>query len=472
MDRIENRTFDELEVGDSASIVRTLTYKDIELFAVMSGDVNPAHVDEEFAKSDMFNKIIAHGMWGGALISTVLGTQLPGPGTIYLEQTLQFHRPVGLGDTITVTVRVAEKYEDKHRVILACQATNQLGKTVISGTAEVIAPTEKISRERVILPEVKLLEKGRHHRKLIELSQGMEPLRTAVVHPVDTLSLQAVDKAAQAKLIIPVLIGPEPKIRAAAAQAGLDLSPYEIVSTEHSHAAAAHAVAMARERKVHALMRGSLHTDELMEFVNAPQGLRTARRMSHVYAMDVPSMPRPLFLTDAVVNIAPTLEEKRDIVQNAIDLVHALGLELPKVAVLSAQDHITAKLGSTLDAAVLCKMADRGQITGAVLDGPLSFDVAISAEAAKTKGVVSPVAGQADILVVPDAEAGGILAEQLEHLADAQVAGLVIGARVPVIVLSRTDDMMAQLGSCALALLLARHEQSLIKETLSPSSGK
>jgi phosphotransacetylase/acyl dehydratase len=460
MDRIENRTFSELKVGDSASLVRTLSYKDIELFAIMSGDVNPAHVDEQFAKSDMFHRIIAHGMWGGALISTVLGTQLPGPGAIYVGQSLRFRRPVCLGDTVTVTVRVAEMAEEKHRVSLDCQAINQRGEVVISGTAEVVAPTEKISRERVTLPEVKLLERGRHHRQIIEKTRGLAPIRTAVVHPVDTVSLVAAVEAAKAGLIIPIFVGPLAKIRTAAQQAQLDLSEYELVSTEHSHAAAAQAVTMARELKVDALLKGSLHTDELMHFADSQQGLRTARRISHVSAVDVPSFPRLLFITDAAVNIYPTLEEKRDIVQNAVDLAHALGIAMPKVAILSAQETVSAKLSSTLDAAVLCKMADRGQIVGALLDGPLGFDVAVSPEAAKTQGVISAVAGQADIFVVPDLDAGNMLAEQLEHLADAQVAGIVVGARVPVIISDRTDNALTRLSSCALALLLVRHKQA------------
>lgn len=463
MDRIENRTFDELQVGDTASIVRTLTYKDIELFAIMSGDVNPAHVDEEFAKSDMFHRIIAHGMWGGALISTVLGTQLPGPGAIYLGQSLRFRRPVCLDDTITVTVRVAEKVAEKNRITLDCQAINQKGEVVISGTAEVIAPTEKICRDRVILPEVKLLERGRHYRKLIEAARGRAPIRTAVVHPVDALSLFGAIEAANAQLIVPVLIGPASRILAASQQAQLDISSYEIVNTEHSHAAAASAVTMARELKVDALMQGSLDADELMHFVDTQQGLRTARRMSHISALDVPSLPRPLFVTDAVLNIFPTLEEKRDIVQNAIDLVHALSIPVPKVALLSAQHNVSAKLPSTLDAAVLCKMADRGQITGAEIDGPLEFDVAVSSEAAKSRGVVSPVAGQSDIFLVPNLEAGSMLVEQLERLADAQVAGLVVGARVPIILVQRSDNPLTRLGSCALALLLVHHKQELAK---------
>ncbi len=458
MERIENRTFDELKPGDAACLVRTLTHKDIELFAIMSGDVNPAHVDETFARSDMFHKVVAHGMWGGALISTVLGTQLPGPGTIYVDQSLHFRRPVGLGDTITVTVTVKEKRAEKHRVLFDCRATNQDGKEVITGTAEVIAPTEKISRPRTVLPDVELRKKGRRYERLIEMTHGLEPIRTAVVHPVDTPSLLGAIEAARVKLILPVLVGPEAKIRAAAAQAQIDLAPYEIVPTEHSDAAAAEAVAMARAGKVEALMKGALHTDELMHaVVDVEHGLRSARRISHVFAIDAPHYPRPLFVTDAAINVYPTLADKRDIIQNAIDLVHALGIAEPRVAILSAVETVTEKLRSTLDAAALCKMADRRQITGGILDGPLAFDNAVSAEAAATKGIVSPVAGRADIFVVPDLEAGNMLAKQLEYLADAQIAGIVLGARVPIILTSRADKTLARLGSCAIALLLARH---------------
>jgi phosphate acetyltransferase/phosphate butyryltransferase len=459
MDCIENRTFDELKVGETASLARTLTYKDIELFAIMSGDVNPAHVDEAFAKSDMFHKIVAHGMWGGALISTVLGTQMPGPGTIYLNQSLHFGGPVGLGDTITVTLKVAEKKPEKHHVILDCQAVNQHGQIVISGIAEVIAPTEKISRPRIIMPEVELRERGRFHRKLVEMTQGLAPIRTAVLHPVDTVSLLGAIEAARAQLIVPLLIGPEAKIRAAAAQAQLDISPYELISTEHSEAAAVLSVAMARAGKVEALMKGALHTDELMRaVVDADQGLRTARRISHVFVIDAPGYPRPLFVTDAAINVYPTLDDKRDIVQNAIELAHALGIAMPKVAILAAVETVTTKLRSTLDAAALCKMADRGQITGGIIDGPLAFDNAVSVEAAKTKGIVSPVAGQADIFVVPDVEAGNMLAKQLEYLADAEIAGIVLGARVPIILTSRADEALARQCSCAIALLLARRK--------------
>jgi phosphotransacetylase/acyl dehydratase len=453
---IENRTFDEIKVGDSASLVRTLSKEVIELFAAMSGDINPAHVDEDYARSDMFHKIIAHGMWGASLISTVLGTKLPGPGAIYLSQTLYFRHPVTVGDTITVTA----KQEDGHRVSFDCECTNQRGQVVISGSAEGIAPTAKVKRPRATLPEVHLYERGVWYRHLIELTKGLAPIRTAVVHPVDENALLGAIEAAQANLIIPVLVGPQKKIQAVAAAQKVDLSPYKLIATEHSHAAAEQAVALARAGEVEAIMKGSLHTDEFMHAVLAPKiGLATDRRMSHVFVMDVPTYPRPLFLTDAALNIYPDLEAKRDIVQNAIDLAHVLGIEVPKVAILSAVETVSPQIHSTLEAAALCKMADRGQITGGLVDGPLAFDNAVSPEAARTKGIVSPVAGQADILVVPDLEAGNMLAKQLEYLAEAQGAAIVLGARVPIILTSRADSPLVHMASCALTLLMAESKR-------------
>jgi phosphate acetyltransferase len=301
--------------------------------------------------------------------------------------------------------------------------------------------------------------KGRHHQDFVRKAQGLAPLLTAVVHPVDTVSLQGAIEAAKEKLIIPVLVGPETKIRGAAETAGLDISAYKLVPTEHSHAAAAQAVALARDRKVEALMKGSLHTDEFMGAIVREEKLRTDRRMSHVFVIDCPDYPRPLFITDAAINIYPTLEDKVDIVQNAIDLAHALGIAMPKVAILSAVETVSPKIKSTLDAAILCKMADRGQITGGILDGPLAFDNAVSEEAAKTKGIVSPVAGHADIFVVPDLESGNMLAKQLKYLAGAEIAGIVLGARLPVILTSRADKTLARLSSCAIALLLARRRE-------------
>lgn len=463
MDMIENRTFDEIQLGETASLVRTLSKEDIDLFAVMSGDVNPAYVDEEYARSDLFHKIIAHGMWGASLISTLLGTKLPGPGSIYLDQTLSFRKPVSIGDTVTVTVMVTAKEAEQHRVIFDCVCTNQRGEVVMSGSATVIAPTEKVKRPRTILPDVFMHEHGIWYRHLLDLTHGLAPIRMAVVHPVDSNALLGAIEAAQAHLIIPILVGPKDKIQAVALAHEIDLSPYTLVPTEHSHAAAERAVAMARAGEVDAVMKGSLHTDELMHAVLAPGiGLATARRMSHVFVLDVPAYPRPLFITDAALNIYPDLEVKQDIVQNAIDLAHVLGIEAPRVAILSAVETVNPKIHSTLEAAALCKMADRGQITGGVVDGPLAFDNAVSPEAVRTKGIVSPVAGRADILVVPDLEAGNMLAKQLEYLADAETAGIVLGARVPIVLTSRSDSPLAHRASCALALLLAHSKRKNI----------
>ena len=457
---IENRTFDEIEIGQSASLSRTLTRQDIELFAIMSGDVNPAHVDEEFARSDMFHKIIAHGMWGAALISTVLGTELPGPGAIYLGQSLRFRHPVAPGDTVVVSVTVREKDAVKHRVILDCQVTNQLGDVVIDGAAEVIAPTEKISRRRVVLPEVRIEAHGARLRQLIAQAEQHPPIRMAVVYPVDNVSLMGAIEAAKAKLIIPTLIGPPSMIVAAAQAAGLDISGYEIIASPNDRSAAAKAVELAHAGTVDAVMKGALHTDHLMHAVMVDDhGLRTERRISHVFVMDVPSYPRPLLITDAAINIYPDLETKCDIVQNAIDLAQALGIATPKVAILSAVETVTPKIRSTQEAAELCKMAERGQITGGLLDGPLAFDNAVSVEAAKTKGIVSAVAGQADIMVVPDLEAGNMLAKQLEYLAEAEGAGIVLGAKVPIVLTSRADKTLSRIASCAIAILLSQHSR-------------
>jgi phosphate acetyltransferase len=298
---------------------------------------------------------------------------------------------------------------------------------------------------------------GARYRQLMEAARKFDPIRTAIVHPCDAVSLASAMQAMQAGLIVPVLVGPEVKIRKAAVDAGFELNHVELVDAPHSHAAAERAVALAREAKVDALMKGALHTDELMgAVVDKAGGLRTEHRMSHVFALDVPHYPKPLFITDAAVNIAPDLETKRDIIQNAIRLLHALAIPAPKVAILSAVETVSSKIPSTIDAAALCKMADRQQIVGGVLDGPLAFDNAISSEAARTKGIVSVVAGEVDILVVPDLEAGNMLVKQLIYLADAEAAGIVLGARIPIVVTSRADGEVARLASCALAQLLVR----------------
>jgi phosphate acetyltransferase len=291
---------------------------------------------------------------------------------------------------------------------------------------------------------------------LIERCATLEPVSTAVAHPCDESSLTAALEAAEAGLIRPILVGPEGKIRAVAERHGLDIAPYRVIDAPHSHAAAAKAVEIVRAGEAETLMKGSLHTDELMaEVVRKETGLRTERRISHVFIMDVPTYPKPLGVTDAAINIFPDLETKVDIVQNAIDMAHALGVERPKVAILSAVETVTPKIPSTIDAAALCKMAERGQISGALLEGPLAFDNAISREAARVKGIRSEVAGDADILVVPDLEAGNMLAKQLSFLANADAAGIVLGARVPIILTSRADSVRARMASCAVAVCLA-----------------
>jgi phosphotransacetylase/acyl dehydratase len=454
---IENRTFDEIEIGETASLTRTLSRDDIELFAVMSGDVNPAHVDEEYARDSRFHKIIAHGMWGASLISTLLGTKLPGPGAIYLGQTLRFRRPVAVGDTVTVSVKVTAKDPERQRVTFDCECVKQDGDVAISGTAEVIAPTEKISRARRELPEVHLHEHGILFRSLLARTRGLDPIRVAVVHPVDRNALLGAVQAARAGLVVPVLIGPEERIRVAAAAEAVDISEYALVPAEHSHRAAAVAVAMARDGEVDAVMKGSLANQELLQAIVAPDtGLRAGRRMSHVFVIDVPTYPRPLFISDAALNVEPRLEAKLDIVQNAIDLALALGVETPKVAILAAVETVNPRIRSTLEAAALTKMADRGQIVGGIVDGPLAFDNAISPGAAEVKGLVSPIAGAADVLIVPDLESGTMLVKQLQHFADSQSAGVVLGGRVPVVFTNRADSPLEHMVSCALALVIAR----------------
>jgi phosphotransacetylase len=431
----------------------------------MSEDVNPAHVGEEYAKSDIFPKVIAHGMWGGALISAVLGTRLPGPGTIYLTQSLSFHHPVGLGDTVTVRVTVTEKIFEQQQLTLKCECFNQDNDIVIKGTATVIAPIEKVRRPKIVLPEVHLHQHGSHYQQLIEATKDLKPIRVAVVHPCDALSLLGAIEAKRKGVIEPLLVGPAHKIHAAAALAKCSLEGLEIIDVLHSHAAANHAVELVASDKVDAIMKGKLHTDELMQAIVDPKtGLRTERRMSHIFTLDIPTYHKPLFITDAAINIAPDLTDKRDIVQNAVDLLHALGIKMPKVAILSAVETVSAKIASTVDAAGLCKMSDRGQITGAKLDGPLAFDTAISKTAATAKDLISEVAGDADILIAPDLESANMMAKQLIYLAGAESAGIVLGAKVPVILTSRSDGVLSRLASCVLAQLYLHNTEGKMND--------
>ena len=451
-DMIENHPFDEIEIGDRARLTRTLSADEEALFARLSGDLNPIHLEAGFAAGPRS----AHSMWCGALVSAVLGTKLPGPGTVYVGQTLRFHRRIVAGETLTTEVVVRRKRDEDKLVVLDCRCLDHSEQEVATGFAEVIAPTKKFKGPIGELPEVSLRHHSRYDR-IIERASGGTPVTTAVAHPCDESSLTGAVDAAKAGFILPILVGPAAKIRAVAEKSSLDIGGFELVDVPHSHAAADKAVELVRLGKAELLMKGSLHTDELMgAVVRKETGLRTERRISHCFILDVPSYPLPLFITDAAVNIFPTLEDKVHIVQNAIDLAIALGIERPKVAILSAVETINPKIQSTLDAAALCKMADRGQITGGILDGPFALDNAISKTAARIKGIVSPVAGEADILVVPDLEAGNMLAKNLTFLAGADSAGIVLGARVPIILTSRADSVRARMASCAVAAIYAR----------------
>ena len=304
------------------------------------------------------------------------------------------------------------------------------------------------------------------YEAMLERCRDLAPVTTAVAHPCEETALAGAIEAAEKGLIVPILVGPEAKIREIASAHGIKLGQTRIVDTPHSHASAAKAVELVRQGEAELLMKGSLHSDELLGAVVAREtGLRTSRRISHVFIMDVPTYHKVLIVTDAAINIAPTLEDKADICQNAIDLAMSLGLRKPKVAILAAVETVNSKMQATLDAAALCKMADRGQIKGGVLDGPLAFDNAISAEAAKIKGIESKVAGEPDILLVPDLEAGNMLAKQLTFLANADSAGIVLGARVPIILTSRADSVRSRIASCGVAMLAAHARRQQLQAT-------
>lgn len=454
MEYLENRTFDEINIGDSATLTRSLTEKDIQVFAIMSGDINPAHVDAEYAKSDLFEKIIGHGMWGGALISTVLGTELPGPGTIYIGQTLRFKKPVGIGDTLKITVTALEKKPEKNRIIFSCECRNQKDEVVIEGQAEVIAPTKKIRRPKIEMPEISLRRTSSLFKPYLDKAKKIGALKAGVIYPVHEKIILAVHDAEQAGLIEPILIGPKERLLQIAQQVGVDIGKYKIIDSENSHTSIQVAIQMARGDEVGLLIRGAAIREDLLHAMQRhDKGILTDHVLSYATVLDVPTYAKALILTDSFINIEPGLDVKRGITQNAIDFAKALGVEEPRVAILAGVDTISQGMRSTVDAAALCKMAERGQIRGAIVDGPLTFDNVISADVATSKGIVSPVVGEADILVVPNVETGAILAKQLEYLAESHNAGLVLGGRVPVL-MSHINDIHLSTVSCALAILL------------------
>lgn len=429
---MQNRLFDEIATGDEARLERSA----------------PAG---------------AGGAWLAALLGELVEDRLPGAGCRWLGQSLEFREPPVPGEAVTALVRVAERDAQARSLVLDCRCCGPQGQVLLQGRATIRPAAERMqalapSAEGAAAgPALRVTGQRPHFlQDLAERARAHGPLRMGVVHPVDANALCGMADAAQAGLVEPVVFGPRRRIEAAAEECGADISGYELVDTAHSHEAAERAVAAVRDGVLAALMKGSLHTDELMAaIVDRQCGLTTDRRISHAFCLDVPLYPRPLFVADAAINISPDLMQKRDITQNAIDLAQAVGVGRPKVAILAAVETVTPRMIATIDAASLCKMADRGQITGAELEGPLAFDNAVSLEAAQSKKIRSEVAGLADILIVPDIEAGNMVAKQLEYLAGAQSAGLVMGARVPVVLTSRADGPAGRLASCALAVMLA-----------------
>jgi phosphate acetyltransferase len=458
-----NVTFDEIEVGASGSARRVLTQTEIEALVLVSGDIEPFHMEDVGETAVGLLAVDAVGV--SAVISGLLERKLPGPGTRIVSMQLEYAGQVSVGEELTASVTVREKHPGTGYVVFDCDA--RVGeRRVLWGQAVVEAPRSRVSYSDIATPEI-VLRRNDVFARLLRQCEPLEPVRCAVAHPCDRDSLVGALEAARRKLIVPILVGPPARIRAVAEANGADISGLRIVPTEHSHASAAAAAALARNGEVEMLMKGSLHTDEILGHIVAAQsGLRTDRRISHAFVMDVPAYDRVLLVTDAAINIEPTLAEKADIVRNAIDLARVLGIAMPKVAILSAVETVNPNIRSTLDAAALCKMADRGQIEGGILDGPLAFDNAISEHAARTKSIRSPVAGRADILMVPNIESGNMLAKQLLYFAGADSAGVVLGARVPVVLTSRADNVRMRIGSAAVAKLLAHARRTVPPKVL------
>jgi phosphotransacetylase/acyl dehydratase len=454
---IENKTFAEINIGDQASYTGTLTREQMQRWAAVTGNIN---------LNEMFDQGSGQAMWAATLFSTIAGTQLPGLGSVTLGASIRFHNPLHSDSQVTATVTVTDKRPESGVVVLSCRAVDASGTVIVCGTAEVQCPAEKIRRSREELPQIALLFNGRFD-DLLDRCEGLPPTRVAVCHPCSDYALVGAIEAAQRRLIDPILVGPRARIEAVAEKERLDISAYQLVDVPHSHAAAEESVALARSGRAQAIMKGSLHTDELLhEVLRKDSGLRTERHLSHCFLIAAPTYARRVIVTDAAIAIQPTLEEKADICRNAIVFARVLGIARPKVAILAAVETVNAKMPATLDAAALCKMADRKQIVGGILDGPLAFDNAVSKEAARTKGIESPVAGEADILLVPDLESGNMVAKQLTFMAYAEAAGLVLGARVPIMLTSRADSEYARLVSAALCSLFedaVRRDPLLLK---------
>ncbi len=453
---IESKTYDEISVGDTATTEHVLTTDDAMAFASISGFHAVLNSDELIKRAGGVPPT-GPNMWCASLISGLFSMNIPGPGCTLTNVSLSFHHRIHVGDRILVKVKVMAKDDSTKSVNFDCEAISGDGTPIFSGTAQLLAPSKKQRWSTLPVPQLIVNNPYRHYLGMIARATSRPAVTTAIVWPCDEVSLGGAIQAFKDSLIVPVLVGSEGKIRSIAEKMQLDLGNIRIVDVAESRTAAIRAVELARKGEVQMLMKGSLHTDELMSAVVSREGgMRTGRRISHVFALDVPSYHKPLFVTDAAINIQPDLETKIDILQNAIDMMRNLEVEKPKVAILSAVESVNAAIPSTLDAAALCKMVDRGQITGAIVDGPLAFDNAISSDAARIKKIKSPVAGDVDLLLVPNLEAGNILFKQLQYLAGALAAGVVVGAKVPIVLTSRADGELARMASCALGVLLAK----------------
>jgi phosphotransacetylase/acyl dehydratase len=453
---IESKTFDEIQVGDTAGTEHVLTADDAMAFASISGFTAVLRPEEIVERTGGIPPT-GPNMWCASLISGLFSLQIPGPGVSLTNISLSFHNRIRVGDRILVRIQAKSKEEATKIVTFDCEAHNGSGLPIFTGTAQAIPPAKKLLWSTLPVPQLIVNNPYRRYHGLIARAAAKGAVRTAVVWPCEEVSLGGALQALKDKLIAPVLVGPEDRIRALANTMQLSLEGVRIVDIAESRAAASRAVELARKGEVEMLMKGSLHTDELMSaVVSRDGGMRTARRISHVFALDVPMYHKALFVTDAAINIQPDLETKIHILQNAIDMIVALEVANPKVAILSAVESVNPAIPSTLDAASLCKMVDRGQITGAIVDGPLAFDNAISSDAAAIKKIKSRVAGDPDLLMVPNLEAGNILFKELQYLAGALPAGVVVGAKVPIVLTSRADGELARMASCALAVLLAK----------------
>jgi phosphate butyryltransferase len=448
--RLVNKTFDEIQPGDRAELRRLITADDLYVFAVASGNSNPMHLTDTDIDGNGTTERVAPGMFVASLISAVLGTQLPGPGTLYRRQSLDFLSRAHAGEEVVVRAEVLSKADGMVR--LRTEVAHADGRTILTGEAEVIGPVEKFDRDDVEVPGL-VVQRHRHFEAILERARPLPALPTAVVCPDEAKSLGGALLAAKEGIVAPILLGNAEAIRAAAAELGADLAGVEVIGVAGDAAAAEMACRLVHDGRAAAVMKGHLHTDDLLKpMLDKALGLRVGRRFTHVFVMDVPGQPEPLFVTDAAINIAPDLATKVDICQNAIDLALSLGME-PRVGVLSAVETVNPAIQSSIDAALLSKMADRGQIRGGQVEGPLAMDNAVDMGAAKTKGLKGSVAGRANILVVPGLDAGNMLAKQLAFISHAEGAGLVLGARVPVILNSRSDSAMSRLASCAVAAI-------------------